>query len=800
MRKYFPLISMILIFPVFSEELINQCSFTPEINYEIISISEKQTGAYQKFSSQKNKLIEIKKQLIEKEKQLIQRNRELVEREKEIERERELLKQERESQLILSGKKEQQLSVQAESQESRNDLQRMSPPQPVLVPKNQGVEKCRSPFRNTHVGVRHTEARGVGYKDGYTTLEGFGIYGEASSWMPFFDMRAHVFDNGKFAGNVGIGMRTYVASIDHLFGGYMYYDVRQRTHGLMPQQVSPGMELLGKRMEYRINAYFPVGDHRGRKYDFKFEEFKGNRIIIKGKQQHNMSGGDAEIGVHLTQSTKCDLYAGAGPYYFTASDRSSWGGKARLLGRYKQWVSLEASYSYDRLFGNVVQGTISLNAPFGSKIKRKGKACNDQVNLALGRAAYSPYRFEIPVVKKITKKAKAVNPATNDPWTVWFVNNTSSSAGTFESPFPTLAQAQNASSPNDMIYVFPGDGTTTGMNMGIVLQNGQDLFGSGISHTIKAKQGKIKIPAFSTTAPNITNATSIVTLGNDNEVAGFNILATQINSLGIDGKSGIQNVNINHNIISGSIDYAGIFVIAGGKLFVKDNQLTGAFSTVNEGIHVQNPMQSGIDVNVSNNTIYGFHDGIRVGPPAPLKATGAVLISNNFISNFSNFGIDYETGMLNSTAQIVDNTVTNNVALSTIGIAVILNTSPNSGTCYITGNTVATTTSGGPNPSYGILAEVGQPIPVSATFIISDNEILTGPTPGSIGLNIRANDMPNSICADVTNNTVQLQASGTFGLSVTAMGSVNFEEASFSNNVFPNISLTGDVNFVESCH
>ncbi len=798
MRKYFPLISMILIFPGFSEELINQCSFTPEIDYEIVFISEKQTSSYQKFSKEKNKLIEIKKQLIDKEKQLIQRNRELVAREKEIERQRQLLKQEREDQLFLNANKEQQLSVQAESQDIRSDLQPTSPPRPVLAPNKEGVEKCRSPFRNTHIGVRHTEARGVGYKDGYTTLEGFGIYGESSSWMPFFDIRGHVFDNGKFAGNVGIGMRNYLPSIDHYFGGYLYYDVRQSTHGLMPQQLSPGMELLGKRMEYRINGYFPVGNDGGRKYDFKFEEFEGNRIIVKGKQQRTMTGGDAEIGVHVTQSTKYDVYAGAGPYYFTASDRSSWGGKARLLGRYKQWVSLEASYSYDRLFGNVVQGTISLNAPFGSKIRQKGKTCNDQVNLALGRVAYSPYRFEIPVVKKITKKTKAVNPATNDPWKVWFVNNTSSSDGTFESPFPTLAQAQNASSPNDMIYVFPGDGTTTGMNMGIVLQNGQDLFGSGISHTIKTKQGKIKIPAFSTTAPNITNATSIVTLANDNEVSGFNILATQINSIGINGTSGIQNTNINHNVISGSIDYSGIFVIAGGKLFVRDNQLTGAFSTVNDGIHIQNPMQSGIDVNVSNNTIYGFHNGIRVGPPAPLKATGAVLISNNFISNFSSFGIDYETGMLNSTTQIEDNTVINNVGINTsIGIAVILNNAPNAGTCYITGNSVTTTTSAG--LSYGVLTEIGSPQPMSATFIISDNGILTGPTAGSVGLNIRSNNAPASICADVTNNTVQLQAPNTFGLSVTAMGSVNFEEASFSNNVFPNISFTGDVNFVESC-
>src|ERR1700744_4685428 len=50
---------------------------------------------------------------------------------------------------------------------------------------------CRSPFHRMHVGVRHTEARGVGYRDGYTTLEGFGIYDRNPSFMPFLDLRGH---------------------------------------------------------------------------------------------------------------------------------------------------------------------------------------------------------------------------------------------------------------------------------------------------------------------------------------------------------------------------------------------------------------------------------------------------------------------------------------------------------------------------------------------------------------------------------------------------------------------------------
>ena len=116
---------------------------------------------------------------------------------------------------------------------------------------------CHSPYHRMHFGVRHTEARGVGYKDGYTTLEGFGICDNNPSFMPFLDLRGHVFNNGKLAGNFGIGSRSVLSGINHILGAYLYYDVRQENHSFTINQLSPGIELLGKRMEYRVNRILP---------------------------------------------------------------------------------------------------------------------------------------------------------------------------------------------------------------------------------------------------------------------------------------------------------------------------------------------------------------------------------------------------------------------------------------------------------------------------------------------------------------------------------------------------------------
>lgn len=493
---------------------------------------------------------------------------------------------------------------------------------------------CHSPFHRTHFDIRHTEANGVGYKDGYTTAEWFGILDHNSYFMPFLDLRGHVFNNGKLAGNIGLGERTIIPSINHAFGLYCYYDIRQEDHGLTVHQISPGIELLGKRMEYRMNGYFPVGRTESHHYGKKFARFQGHSILMKRKKKFAMTGGDAELGVHVTQSTRHDVYAGAGPYYFTADSFSSWGGKARLLWRYKDYISLEASYSYDQLFHNVFQGTVGLSYPLGKKLERKGKYCSPFHDLTLSRTAFAPYRFEIPVVKKHHHHTHAINPATGQPWKVWFVNNTSHSLGTFESPFPTLAEAQSASGPNDMIYIFSGDGTSKGMNQGIVLQNGQKLLGSSIVQTIPTIVGSLQIPPMSPQRPILTNtlgAGTVVLLANGNEVAGLDIKASVNNCTLIQAPAqGVNGGSIHDNILSGLISHRTINIIGNGVFFVQNNTcldlfIGSPFQAIRFDVFNSNEMTAFI----TNNFISGYEYSIGVNTQNQSK--GIFEISNNTI-------------------------------------------------------------------------------------------------------------------------------------------------------------------------
>ncbi len=657
---------------------------------------------------------------------------------------------------------------------------------------------CRSPFHVMHVDVRHTESKGVGYKDGYTTLEGFGIYDHNPYFMPFLDLRGHVFNDGKLAGNVGLGERTVIPSINHIFGLYLYYDVRQEEHGLTVNQLSPGIEMLGKRMEYRINAYFPVGDDESHSYQHKFDRFDGNRIVLKNKKKFAMTGVDAEVGAHITQSTRHDFYFGIGPYYFTADPNNAWGGKTRLYWRYKDYVSLEASYSYDHIFKNIVQGTVMFSYPFGPKLKRTGRNCPNGNDLALSRAAFAPYRFEIPVVETRKQHRNAINPATGQPWRVWFVRNTSSSNGTYESPFSTLLAAQNASGPNDMIYVFQGDGTTRGMDAGIALKNWQSLFGSGTKQTISTSVGRINIPAQTARAPTITNTTgSAVILANGNEVSGMNVQVLAGN--GITSPTAIVGANIHHNIVSGDVDHVGINLLGSGNISVTNNQLTSS-ETTGRGIFISILEGTFVQGNISNNVITGYSQGILVLPsigpsPTPSTASTNMTISGNSLTGFGSNGIITTQGMANSVFRVTNNvfndTLSNSASAGAITFGTGVSVWAGSSRYYFDSNTIVMTSSNsGACIGFGNLGSA----PNSARVSITNNNIMVGSAAGSYGVNMNAG-LNSTNCLTMTNNRITLQNPASTGISISgSTGIVNIDD--FSNNISPKVLFSGNVSLV----
>lgn len=553
---------------------------------------------------------------------------------------------------------------------------------PCIIPANDTC--CIEPLHTQRIEVRHIEANGVGYNQGYTTLEGFFTAPNAldGSWVSFLDVRGHVFNNGKLAANAGLGVR-YLTDC-RVWGLNAYYDYRN-THRSHYNQIGFGLETLGEMWDFRANGYLPVGDKESRAFHPRFREFEQNSIIISSKKEIAMKGANAEVGVHVLSRENYQLYAAAGPYYFEQKGRVAWGGEGRIACTLFDYARLQLSGSYDTIFHGIVQGEVALTFGFGGKKNRCCQSrcydpCSDRYTVE-ERALQRVDRNEIVVVTRKKETSTAIDPSTGNPYKVWFVDNTSHSLGTFESPFNTLSAAESASGQNDIIYVFRGDGTDRGMSSGIILKHGQQLLGAGVSQDISTTLGTVTIPAQDSGLPVLSNANDPTTLGIQ-LVAGNNVV------------SGFY-LNDALGSFNGTLYSAPVTILSGSNYLIQKNTLV----TFNLGscINVYGP---GNQTDIINNTFIattGFNvtDGVFFWDVPIGPITGYFNIANNLFkgiddfSGFNNsigtFGPGQPLGLAsNVSVSIVSNTFVSQTNTAGASGAIIWTAA--NGSAYISGN------------------------------------------------------------------------------------------------------------------
>ncbi|HVF61353.1 MAG TPA: Ig-like domain-containing protein [Thermoanaerobaculia bacterium] len=196
---------------------------------------------------------------------------------------------------------------------------------------------------------------------------------------------------------------------------------------------------------------------------------------------------------------------------------------------------------------------------------------------------------------------------------VWYVKNNATAGGLGRSndPFDTLAEAQTASLVNDYIFVYFGDGTSTGQAGGIALKGGQHLIGEFAGLTISFNPAITfnGVPA-TTSVPLLAQPAPTACSGNpcrpflDDTTAGApeGVGATDVIPIEIVGLNLAGNVNAIDWTTSGS--FAG-----SGKLTIRDNVVRSA-------------AVEGVDINLAGtgafNLNLAFHDN-------NLTATGTAL-------------------------------------------------------------------------------------------------------------------------------------------------------------------------------
>lgn len=513
------------------------------------------------------------------------------------------------------------------------------------------------------ISFRHIESKGVGYNQGYTSLDLFMATNEPiHSLVPFIDTRLHVFNDRRPAANLGLGLRTLSSS--WVYGINAYYDYR-KTHHFHYNQVSLGLEALGKKWDVRLNGYLPVGKKKSTFFDTKFSNFEGNYANLTSKQEFSMKGLNAEAGYHFKKMKHASFYAAAGPYYFYNEGKNAIGGEARASTTVFDHFKFEVSGSYDPVFHGIVQGQVSgilLLGPKSSSVK-KGNQSSSKPYTVNERVFQSVDRSEIIVVDHVRKTTKAIDPDTGKPYVFYFVDNTSHSAGTFESPYPTLAQAEAASGPKDILYVFPGSANYD-VGDGLHLQNYQKLWGSGTNQQLSTTRGLITISSQTDSMPTLTGGIAdfgVVNLANNNEVSGIHITGSSPAGYGVlggDGASviytvpsfGIENVNLKNNLLDGSYERSAVRLVARGKSMFEKNTLEATIGAEYVGLEI---ITKGSDdllstVLSSDITVYGANASSAMGIfPYESGSLVSTILSSSLSANID--GPDYAVGILGYT-------------------------------------------------------------------------------------------------------------------------------------------------------
>lgn len=420
-------------------------------------------------------------------------------------------------------------------------------------------------LNGTYFDVRHMIGDGVGYQNSYSQIGAFTPIWLSENSFIAPNVRLIVTNSTQVGVNAGGVGRTYVDGWDRIFGVYSYYDSDEDSRNFRYNQVTVGAETLGQWWDLRGNGYLQVGNTDNFMNAIGLAPnqkpfFVGNNIDFIGRQLRDQSlgGADVEIGTPVSQNATW-LRAYGGAYGYRAGTSNTIGFRGRLEANVSNDLTLGVQVTQDALFGTNVNGTIDFKFSgfqptiyFPNMTTRQRMLNPVQRNW---RIATRTYVQDVNIA--------AINPDTNKPYFITHVDNSAAPGGdgSFEHPYQHL----QSSPQSDIILVHAGNATTSAnpVTGSVVLVDNQRLLGDGIfsdvnliaSYGSSAISGIFQLPNSGTPGvyPYVTNPLGdIVTLANNNEVAGLNLFGAAGSAI-TNTASGSRNFNLHNLEITGNM-------------------------------------------------------------------------------------------------------------------------------------------------------------------------------------------------------------------------------------------------------
>ena len=406
--------------------------------------------------------------------------------------------------------------------------------------------------------------------------------------------------------------------------------------------------------------------------------FVGNNIVIMPGIDSALEGFDVTLRTRPSRLAFVNGTVDFGGYQYSSDLINAFaGGRVRVGVQAIKGMILSGEINYDERFKTT--GLLSVGWIFGANHSGYGQEYS-----GLARDLEQTVRND-HIVRFNQDVVLAIDPETGTPYNVIHVNNTADPGfedGTAETPYASLVGAEVNSGIGDIILVNPGDGTDRNMDQGIALQDNQRLYGNGSPLLIPVQDGQFfeLCSDPSGVTPTISNdgGFSVVTLANNNDVAGLNIDANNA-QFGVFG-NGVNSGTIRDNDISNANEDGVRLVGTSGDWNFSRNTITGngrdglwIFNALDptsqflfdsnvvndntfDGIHMRNydfsSMQF-VDNTTSNNSRHGLFLEDRV------NTTGAPLFIERHIAD-SNAGRGVFITGGSGNLRIIDSNITNN--------------------------------------------------------------------------------------------------------------------------------------------
>jgi trimeric autotransporter adhesin len=557
-------------------------------------------------------------------------------------------------------------------------------------------------------GVGHTSSQGG--IDGTSRIEGFiPLSQTAGRNLTFLDGQFLLDNGGHVGGDIVLGYRSYDASKNRIWGGYLGFDHRQTDTNSF-NQLGLGVESLGRIWDFRANAYLPIGNTQQLLDETTFDS--GYRTVT-GFQQHQLvlgrertrqivrdyeaalGGFDAEVGIRLAHWQTGDLRGYGGVYLYDAvGSDSTLGWRLRLEADPNRSINLGVALQDDQRFGTNLAFSVAFTFPGIRESERVAPAETVVARLGepVARASSIVVDHQREVDTQVERQQRPLqNPEEDQAYRFQHVTlGATGGDGTFERPFGTVQEALSAtrSDGNDIVYVDRGNNSNI---PAFTIPDRVQVFSQAPAQFLAG----LPFPGFPRTQvrlpfspdPNYnngilvrlplsgdrnfpriqgTNASNLVTMSDRTTLAGFQLSSATGNGIFADN---VADIELRSNTITNAGERGIYLNNVSGSVVMFDNTATGSRGGAGsgQGILIRNDVDAALEITMNRQRLENQRIGLELSSVGDrnqsIDPQQNLNIRNTTIANSQEQGLRIQSaGAGNQQFSFRDGSITNSGA------------------------------------------------------------------------------------------------------------------------------------------